>query len=206
MKGRQKTLAQAAQGVQAALKSSDLLATLRPHLAKTRWADVVGPQVAGVTQAEKIQNGTVLVVRVKNSVWANELVLLKGDMLRRLNLALGGAVLTDIRFKASGLAKETMPASAPSPPADPTAEQLAQIPLSVDVLRRLEAAVQPIGDEVLRGRLRASLLRAARTDAWKQARQWQPCARCGTLVVPSQAVALCPLCRIIPASATTTRD
>ncbi len=205
MRTRQKSLAPAALGVQAALKSGDLLATLRPHLAKTRWADVVGPQVAGVTQAEKIQNGTVLVVRVKNSVWANELVLLKGDMLRRLNLELGGPVLTDIRFKASGLAKESVPAPAPPASGGPTAEQLAQIPLPPDVLRRVEAAVQAIGDEALRGRLRTALLRAARADAWKDARQWPSCAHCGTRVLPSPGAALCPLCRIVPASSTAPR-
>ena len=84
--------------------SQELAAALRPHLAKAHWAGVVGPQVAGVTQVEAVRDG-VLYVRVKNSVWANELTLLKDDMLRRLNAKLGGRVLTDIHFKASGLAK-----------------------------------------------------------------------------------------------------
>ena len=72
------------------LKSQELAAALRPHLAKVHWAEVVGPQVAGVTQVEAVRSG-VLFVRVKNSVWANELTLLKDDMVRRLNQKLGGA-------------------------------------------------------------------------------------------------------------------
>ena len=77
---------------------------LRPHLAKVHWEGVVGPQVAGVTQVEFVRDG-VLFVRVKNSVWANELTLLKEDMLRRLNSKLGGRILTDIHFKASRLGR-----------------------------------------------------------------------------------------------------
>ena len=62
--------------------SQELMAALRPHFAKARWAEVVGPQVAAVTCVEAVRGG-VLFVRVKNSVWANELTFLKDDMLRR---------------------------------------------------------------------------------------------------------------------------
>ena len=88
---------------------------LRPHLAKVHWEGVVGPQVAGVTQVEAVRDG-VLFVRVKNSVWANELTLLKEDMLRRLNSKLGGRILTDIHFKASGLARDKKKPAAISAP------------------------------------------------------------------------------------------
>src|ERR1700760_3179394 len=106
MASSRRGLIPANNAVTAMLQSHELAKALRPHMAKARWAEVVGPQVAGVTQVEKVQNGTELVVRVKNSVWANELVLLKGDMIRRLNTVLGGPVLTDIHFKASGLSKK----------------------------------------------------------------------------------------------------
>ena len=96
-----KSLASAANAVSSWLGSQELAQALRPHMAKVQWEAVVGPQVAGVTQVEAVRDG-VLFVRVKNSVWANELALLKDDMLRRLNLALGGRVITDIHFKGGG--------------------------------------------------------------------------------------------------------
>ena len=181
------------------LQSQELAKALRPHMAKARWAEVVGPQVAGVTQVEKIQNGTELVVRVKNSVWANELVLLKGDMIRRLNTVLGGPVLTDIHFKASGLSKKKraeLPAEAPLPPA-PSDDELAQTVVALDARRRIEASVSGIKDENLRSRVRRAMLRAARAEQWKRDRGWLPCARCGGLAFPSdlsQSPFLCPLC------------
>ena len=102
---RSRGMANSYSAVNSFLQSQELGQMLRPHLAKVHWAAVVGPQVAGVTQVEAVRDG-VLFVRVKNSVWANELTLLKEDMVRRLNSAIGGRVLTDIHFKASGLARE----------------------------------------------------------------------------------------------------
>ncbi len=204
MSRKPKSLASAASGVQAVLKAGDLWQALRPHMAKAKWAEVVGPQVAAVTQVEKVQ-GTELVVRVKNSVWANELTLLKGDMLRRLNLALGGPVLSGIRFKASGLAQKKDKARVSIAPALPDSDALAQIRLSGDVLGRLEAVVQPITDEGLRARVRASLLRAARLEAWKRERDWRPCLRCGALLPLAGLPHLCALCRVAPASSTAPR-
>ncbi len=205
MSRKPKSLASASAGVQAVLKSTELWQALRPHMAKVKWADVVGPQVASVTQVEKVQ-GTALVVRVKNSVWANELSLLKGDMLRRLNLALGGPVLSDIRFKAGGLAQKKAQRHLPAMPALPDTEALGQIRLSGDALGRVEAVVSSISDEALRARVRASLLRAARLEAWKQAHEWQPCARCGALSPPAGMPYLCSLCRVSPVSSTASRS
>lgn len=194
-------LAPAVGAVHSLLQSQDLAQALRPHMAKARWAEVVGPQVAGVTQVERVQNGTELVVRVKNSVWANELVLLKGDMLRRLNQALGGKVLTDIHFKASGLsrAKKTVERPANVVPAAPSDEDLARIVLSPEARMRIESAVGGIKEEVFRGHIRRALTRAARTEQWKRDHGWRPCARCGAVAYPApqsvDAVHLCPLCR-----------
>jgi predicted nucleic acid-binding Zn ribbon protein len=182
------------------LQSHALAQALRPHFAKTLWAEVVGPQVAGVTQVEKVQKGTELVVRVKNSVWANELVLLKGDMIARLNKALGGPVLTDIHFKASGLSKKKAagaPTEDTAPPV-PSEEELGQIRLPYDAQARIAARVSGITDEALRARMSRTLLRAGQVQAWKRRHGWQPCARCGALTPPASPAPdkpVCPLCR-----------
>ena len=188
----------ASGAVEAMLSSQDLAQTLRPHMAKVKWAEVVGPQVAAVTQPTAVRGGGILVVRVKNSVWANELILLKDDMLRRLNLALGGRVLTDIHFQASGLPRAKPGASAaPRPllPPLPREEELAAVTILPETLIRIAGVVSSIEDNTLRDRVRNSLLRAARYDAWKQAQGWQPCLRCGTLTPEYAGSALCPVCR-----------
>jgi len=159
-------MAPAFSAVNGFLQSQELAQRLRPHLAKVHWASVVGPQVAGVTQVESVRDG-VLFVRVKNSVWANELTLLKEDMVRRLNLALGGRIITDIHFKASGLALDKKKPVIISSPA-PTEQDLARIVLSDEVRVRVETALIGITEEALCGRIRTVMLHAARTQEWKR--------------------------------------
>lgn len=191
-------MAPAFGAVDSFFRDQELAAALRPHLAKAHWVGVVGPQVAGVTQVEAVRDG-VLYVRVKNSVWANELTLLKDDMLRRLNLKLGGRVLTDIHFKASGLAKakkkpETVRA------AGPTDADLAKTTLTKSAAAKVDAALAEIQDEALRGRIRQIMLRAARTEEWKRREGWQVCRRCRALAEPSpdpDAAAYCTVCRAV---------
>jgi predicted nucleic acid-binding Zn ribbon protein len=61
------------------------------------WAGVVGEKVAAHTQAWSISNGELLVL-VDAHAWTQELTFLKPDILRKLNEALGGPVVKDIRF------------------------------------------------------------------------------------------------------------
>jgi len=200
---RTRGMAPGFSAVNSFLQSQELASMLRPHLAKVHWEGVVGPQVAGVTQVESVRDG-VLFVRVKNSVWANELTLLKEDMLRRLNSKLGGRILTDIHFKASGLAREKKKPATISAPT-PTEAELARIVLSEEVRARVETALIGITEEALRGRIRAVMLHAARTDEWKRRQGWSPCSRCGALAAPAapsdtapaetESAPLCALCR-----------
>ena len=194
-------LAPASGAVEGFFKSQELAAALRPHLAKVHWAEVVGPQVAGVTQVEAVRSG-VLFVRVKNSVWANELTLLKDDMVRRLNQKLGGRVLTDIHFKASGLAKSKK--AAPIGPPAPTPAELAKITLPKAAAGQIEAKLSEITDDALCGRIRDIMLRAARTEEWKRRQGWPVCRRCGALSEPvaadeqpAGAAPLCTVCRAV---------
>ena len=71
---------------------------LQEYDAVLEWAEIVGPHIARVATAEKISQG-VLVVRVSASTWRNELNMRKAELLDRLNTALGGKVVTDIRFR-----------------------------------------------------------------------------------------------------------
>lgn len=70
---------------------------IREYDAVLRWNEIVGEQIARVTEAVKIEKG-VLVVRVQNGPWRNELVLLKSDVMGKINAALGEEVVKEIRF------------------------------------------------------------------------------------------------------------
>jgi predicted nucleic acid-binding Zn ribbon protein len=61
------------------------------------WAEIVGKKVSNVTSPIKIINGK-MIVRVKNSVWRNELVMLKEEILKKYQNKLGNEIIKDIKF------------------------------------------------------------------------------------------------------------
>jgi predicted nucleic acid-binding Zn ribbon protein len=49
------------------------------------WAEIVGEQIARVTEAYKIDKG-ILFVRVRTSEWRNELLMRKPEILQKINV------------------------------------------------------------------------------------------------------------------------
>ena len=62
------------------------------------WDKVVGKEVAGRAQPHVIR-GTVLWVKVSDSIWMQQLHLQKSALLDKLNQRLKGGDLSDIRFQ-----------------------------------------------------------------------------------------------------------
>jgi len=65
--------------------------------AVVQWESIVGAQIAKVTTATRIQQG-LLVVKVSNGPWRQELSLRKREIIEKLNTSLGHEVVKDIRF------------------------------------------------------------------------------------------------------------
>ena len=198
----------AIDSVENSLQTGNFMRGLRPHMAKIWWAEVAGPQVAAVTQAERIEMGPdrcILVVRAKNSVWANELTLLKGPLLNSLNERLGGKVLTDLRFKASGLARTGEAARGARVPKRTKEEAAIQkqsrdaVALHESERNRIEVAVSEITDPQLRDKVYNSLVKAAQTSMWRRKQGWVPCSRCGSLTPPveGKSEVRCAVCKVV---------
>lgn len=73
------------------------LTKVREYDAVTRWNEIVGEQIGSVTEAVRIDKG-VLVVRVSNGPWRNELTLMKSAILEKVNRRIGQGKVRDIRF------------------------------------------------------------------------------------------------------------
>jgi predicted nucleic acid-binding Zn ribbon protein len=72
--------------------------TLRQYDVLTSWAEVVGEQIARVTTAQRIENGT-LFVGVSSGAWRNELSMKRLAIMEKLNRKAGAQVVKDIRFR-----------------------------------------------------------------------------------------------------------
>jgi predicted nucleic acid-binding Zn ribbon protein len=194
---KKKGLTSAGDAIGAILGSAQLTQALRPHMAKVYWDAVVGEQVGNATQVLAVRGGDTLIVRAKNGVWANELTLLKRDIISRLNRALGGNVLADIRFEIGTLDKRQAPSEKAQVPG-PSADELALIAIRAGAKHRIESALLGIADPNLKAVVRRSLERAAQADIWKAEHGWLPCEKCGTLALPEAGAHehLCPVCRV----------
>ncbi|MBC8185985.1 DUF721 domain-containing protein [candidate division KSB1 bacterium] len=61
------------------------------------WSLVVGKRIAEISTANKIEN-KVLIVKVLNSSWRNELLFHKRNIIDKLNKKIGKRMVEDIKF------------------------------------------------------------------------------------------------------------
>jgi predicted nucleic acid-binding Zn ribbon protein len=87
----------AAEGLRAALERA---APQTPLAAlQAAWAEAVGERIAAVSSPVSERGGEVL-VSCADSVWAQELDLMREQLLRRLEERLGGQAPKSLRFRA----------------------------------------------------------------------------------------------------------
>lgn len=62
------------------------------------WTAAVGARIGRVTRAVEVQ-GNVLVVEVHSSAWINELSMMSGMILERVNAGRAGVAIRRVRFR-----------------------------------------------------------------------------------------------------------
>lgn len=182
-------------GLQIALK-------VKEHTAPLVWAELVGPQVAGATEVEKVAGG-ILFVSTRSSMWAQELTFYKPDILRRLNEKIGARmgepIITDIRFANKGLKREKEGEIPKAPPLSPTRAELEDVELSAQERQTIEAGIAVVRDETLRTKLRTVRVADAKLRTWRLDNAWSPCPHCGDLApppFPPNTPLVCSHCRV----------
>ena len=85
------------RAIKSFLKKNNLETGVNQNKALLIWESVVGKKIGQNTTPDKVEHG-VLVVRVKNATWRQELVFEKQNILTKLNLKLGKKTIREIRF------------------------------------------------------------------------------------------------------------
>lgn len=81
-----------------AIKRPDLKPQFEKYAAFPHWAEIVGPEIAKVAFPEKIIRKRVLVIRVLDSTWAQELSLQREQLIAKVTAFEAGAQIEEIRF------------------------------------------------------------------------------------------------------------
>jgi predicted nucleic acid-binding Zn ribbon protein len=88
--------------LQAYLKRAGLVRRMGQAGVIEEWVQLVGPQIASVTEPESVTPEGVLRVRVATAAWASELQLMTPQILARLNTGRAGRI-TAVRWVAGGV-------------------------------------------------------------------------------------------------------
>lgn len=81
-----------------ALKHLHIEKKIEKYAAFPHWPEIVGPDIAAVAVPQRIIQDKILVVLVKDAVWAQELSLQKTEILEKLRGFDAGALIEDIRY------------------------------------------------------------------------------------------------------------
>lgn len=165
------------------LKRMGLARAVRERMALVVWGEVVGAAAARHTRPVIVRRGQML-VRVSSSTWAQELTLMRHQLVDRLNARLGEHVIRDIKF-----AVDPSLALATDPPTGRSAGT-APAPAHPDpqVGARWEREGQEMEMALGKGardkwyRVRAA---AARQREQMVRRGWRPCSLCGAWADPA---------------------
>ncbi len=161
-------------------------------MAAVYWAEIVGTDAAAASEADKVVNG-VLHVSVIHSVWSQELILLKGKILPKLNAKLGGRFIKDIRFNVRNIVGKVGTILE----RDPTEAELNQIVLGESekaILAQELSNSEAIPDEKLREAITRRVTRNRLIRRWRLDQGWKICPGCTALHHTDEE--LCPLCKI----------
>ena len=79
------------------LRNLGIETKVREYQAIGLWPELVGEQVAKVSTAVRVSDGT-LFVKVKGSAWRQELIYMKRDILSRIEQEVGKGIILDIKY------------------------------------------------------------------------------------------------------------
>lgn len=115
------------------------------------WDDEVGETIETHTQVVGVKGDT-LMVRVDNAVWMYQLVLLKQEIMEKINQRLGKSLIHNIHFKMGKLDKD-------APQAEPADLQLRSAALSKEEMARIEEGLSEIRDDEVKDILRRLMVK-----------------------------------------------
>ena len=137
------------------LKTQGFQSRMVEYSLQQQWSEIVGAHIGGHTYPETIRHRKLFLL-AENSVWLQQLLFLKSELLSKIAGAIGEDVLTDIVLRVG-----TCP-HALSAPID--ADQLTEEPpLTLDLMisDAIEESLRGIPHEALSGPLRALFVKSA---------------------------------------------
>ena len=121
------------------------------------WPEIVGEHVARHTWPDSVRHRKLYLV-AENSVWLQQLLFLKPELLATINGAADGEALTDIVLRV-GTVPAPVVCEGPSPHPAPSGQQEEDV--NGEARAEIEATVQAVADPDLQTRLKTLFSKSA---------------------------------------------
>jgi hypothetical protein len=136
------------KAIEGSMRELGLQKRLRVEQLTGLWPKIVGPAVAKISAPSQFRSGT-LFIDVVDSIWMQELKFQEGELVDRVNAALGEPLVRRLFLQ---LARTSAPA--PEPPSTSEPSGAAAHPLSPQQESALEREVANVRDPQLREALK----------------------------------------------------
>ena len=159
------------------------------------WESVVGPMVSGQAKLVHIKP-PVIVVEIGHTVWMQEMIMRKPQLLEALREYYGESIITDVKVQLPRRALQEQLVSGDALDMTPRYEEMIdfhKIVLSPEVIESIENSVSIIRNEDLRQKVLQTRIEQAKKEFVLQQEHFHQCPRCGRWQSEGSAK-VCPQC------------
>lgn len=163
----------------------------KAQMAIAHWEDIVGKDIAAQSIPQMMDFG-VLNISVKNSVWAHHLMMMKMELIHKINEFIGEPIVRDVRFNqryAEINRAESTEVSEPD-----FGRALKKIYLTENEVNQAESMVSDIENDELKVKLKRLISRHLASKKLKLTHKWHKCEKCDSLC--NEKDNLCQVCKL----------
>ncbi|HML88829.1 MAG TPA: DUF721 domain-containing protein [Methylomusa anaerophila] len=172
------------------LKSMGIAKKYNSYSVIIHWEEIAGGEIAAHAWPVTIQRGT-MILAVNNSVWSHHLMMLKNELIDKINSFLHEKLVTDIRFQAGYFRKNQNQEYKEN---GENGQSVSPVRLNANELELIGNMVAYINDEKLRNKIKYVLIKEIATDRAKRLQGWKNCLSCTVLVPPGTSY--CTICNL----------
>lgn len=163
----------------------------RHQLVFACWEEAVGKRIAKAVIPYRFERG-ILYVCTESSSWAQEIPLIKPEIIRRINEKLGRDFVSDIHCRIGTPRRSMGQKQATKDFRMPTPTELAKVRLPKQIEQQLDETVSPIQDDELRGIVRRVFALHMKLKLWRERHGLRRCEKCGEIYKSEEKE--CPIC------------
>lgn len=149
---KQRPMARISDVILKIARKFDIEIKLFEHTINSQWEEIVGDRIASHTRPDTISY-RILTVYVDSSVWMQQLIFLKDNIVKKINEKTGRQIIKDIKFRIGDVTKDEVTENK-----RPDVRMEHRL-LTKDDLIFADEVTKPISDDETKGRAKKAVIK-----------------------------------------------